>query len=326
MKPEINICFEENLNRKQFKIKAKQKIENYPVFYDKEDIKGKVILTINGKDFEHKGIKIVLKGIIIEKKNIIQSKTKEFLYSEYELEKPGIFKEENIIYEFEFKEVKKKYESYRGENIIVKYFVTFIIETKLRSMKYEKEFIVLNPIKENELREKRKNLRILIEDEQNKFICDIPSQHIDMKGVIPGVISVEKLTSKISSIMLQIVKRETIKGLDKEKQLNPKSISSYEVLDGDLIEKEKIPIRIFLSPYNLTPSYSNIEDIYFVNYYLTVVITDSEGKKNSSLKEIILYRVIPEQKIEDKYTNFITANMNDELNKNERFFDESENK
>ena len=48
---------------------------------------------------------MLLQGVIIEKKNLIQSKITEFLHSEIILEKPGVFKEENLIYEFEFKEI-----------------------------------------------------------------------------------------------------------------------------------------------------------------------------------------------------------------------------
>ena len=320
-KPEINICLEENLNRGQFQIKGKNnKIENYPTFYDKEDIKGKVILSINTKDFEHKNIKILLQGLILERKSLINSKTTEFLHSEIILEKPGVFKEENLIYEFEFKNVEKKYETYRGELITVKYLVIFIIETKLRNMKYEKEFVVINPINEKMLNKEQK-LRYKIENDKIKFLIDIPFKNIDFKGVIPGIITIKKLNNhKIDSIMIQIIKRENINSSEKEKLHKSITIGTFEVLDGEIIEKEKIPFRIFLSSYSLTPSYFNLEKLYSINYYMAIIISDNEGNKFSDVKEINLFRIIPEKKIESKYSDFVTANLNYELNKSENYF------
>lgn len=263
---------------------------------------------------------MLLQGVIIEKKNLIQSKITEFLHSEIILEKPGVFKEENLIYEFEFKEIEKKYETYRGELITVKYSVIFIIETKLRNMKYEKEFVVINPIEEKMLNKEQK-LRYKIENDKIKFLIDIPFKNIDFKGVIPGIITIKKLNNQnIDSIMIQIIKRENINTLEKEKLPKPTIIASFEVLDGEIIEKEKIPFRLFLSAYSLTPSYFNIEKLYSINYYIAIIISDNEGNKFSEIKEINLFRIITEQKIENKYSDFVTANLYYELNKNEKYF------
>ena len=251
---------------------------------------------------------------------MIYSKTTEFLNSEIILEKPGVFKEENLIYEFEFKNVEKKYETYRGELITVKYLVIFIIETKLRNMKYEKEFVVINPINEKMLNKEQK-LRYKIENDKIKFLIDIPFKNIDFKGVIPGIITIKKLNNhKIDSIMIQIIKRENINSSEKEKLHKSITIGTFEVLDGEIIEKEKIPFRIFLSSYSLTPSYFNLEKLYSINYYMAIIISDNEGNKFSDVKEINLFRIIPEKKIENKYSDFVTANLNYELNKSEKYF------
>ena len=197
---------------------------------------------------------MLLQGVIIEKKNLIQSKITEFLHSEIILEKPGVFKEENLIYEFEFNKVEKKYETYRGEIITVKYLVTFIIETKLRNMKYEKEFVVINPMKESMINKEQK-LRFKIENDKIKFLIDIPYKNIDFKGVISGIITIKKLNNhNINSIMIQLIKKENINNIEKEKSPKSITIGTFEVLDGEIIDKEKIQFRLFLYSYSLIQS------------------------------------------------------------------------
>ena len=53
---------------------------------------------------------------------------------------------------------------------------------------------------------------------------------------------------------------------------------------------------------------------------MAIIISDNEGNKFSDVKEINLFRIIPEKKIENKYSDFVTANLNYELNKSERYF------
>ena len=62
-------------------------------------------------------------------------------------------------------------------------------------------------------------------------------------------------------------------------------------MDGSPIKKEIIPIRFFLSPYELTPTYKNINNIFSVKYYINLVIIDIKDKRYYKQHEIILYRI-----------------------------------
>ena len=43
-----------------------------------------------------------------------------------------------------------------------------------------------------------------------------------------------------------------------------------EVMDGAPVRGESIPVRLFLSPYDLTPTYKNVSNRFSVKYYLNL--------------------------------------------------------
>lgn len=53
---------------------------------------------------------------------------------------------------------------------------------------------------------------------------------------------------------------------------------------------ESIPIRLFLSPYDLTPTYRNINNKFSVKYYLNLVLVDEEDRRYFKQQEITMYR------------------------------------
>lgn len=53
---------------------------------------------------------------------------------------------------------------------------------------------------------------------------------------------------------------------------------------------ESIPIRLFLSPYDLTPTYKNINNKFSVKYYLNLVLVDEEDRRYFKQQEITMYR------------------------------------
>jgi len=61
-------------------------------------------------------------------------------------------------------------------------------------------------------------------------------------------------------------------------------------MDGAPVRTESIPIRIFLSPYDLTPSYKNINNKFSVKYFLNLVLVDEEDRRYFKQQEIQLWR------------------------------------
>ena len=48
--------------------------------------------------------------------------------------------------------------------------------------------------------------------------------------------------------------------------------------------------RLFLSPYDLAPTYKNVHNKFSVKYYLNLVLVDEEDRRYFKQQEITLYR------------------------------------
>lgn len=48
--------------------------------------------------------------------------------------------------------------------------------------------------------------------------------------------------------------------------------------------------RLFLSPYDLAPTYRNVHNKFSVKYYLNLVLVDEEDRRYFKQQEITLYR------------------------------------
>ena len=51
-----------------------------------------------------------------------------------------------------------------------------------------------------------------------------------------------------------------------------------------------IPVRLFLSNINLTPTMRNVNNLFSVRYYLNLVLVDEEDRRYFKQQEITLYR------------------------------------
>ncbi len=49
--------------------------------------------------------------------------------------------------------------------------------------------------------------------------------------------------------------------------------------------------RLFLSPYELTPTYKNVHNKFSVKYFLNLVLVDEEDRRYFKQQEIHLYRL-----------------------------------
>ncbi len=48
--------------------------------------------------------------------------------------------------------------------------------------------------------------------------------------------------------------------------------------------------RLYLSPYDLTPTYSNVHNKFSVKYFLNLVLVDEEDRRYFKQQEIQLFR------------------------------------
>lgn len=91
---------------------------------------------------DHLGIKVELIGIIENLFDKNQSTT--FINMAQELEAPGILND-SVEYTFQFNGVQKKFESYNGIIVRLRYYINVIINRNYNRITKEEEFIVYNP-------------------------------------------------------------------------------------------------------------------------------------------------------------------------------------
>ena len=226
----------------------------------------------------------------------------EFLNAKQILSPPDEIFKEKTSFEFNFKKPYLKHESYKGKYASVKYFVKIIIESSILSSTYEKEFAVVNPHKESILYKNDFPLRLNV-GVKNVLSLSIEFDHsnYNCRGTLKGAISFNLVNTKIKFIEVQLIRREII--FD-GKKYEPEYIATFELIDGSPINKEKLPVRLFLKSYNITPSYPNIEEIFGVKYFLNFVVVDADENRYFKYAEINLFRLfINKQKLLSDYDN-----------------------
>eukprot|EP01147_Barroeca_monosierra_P002067 gene2067-5126_t len=90
---------------------------------------------------------------------------------------------------------------------------------------------------------------------------------------------------------LSIIRRETteVPGGQSHYTEN-QTITKYEIMDGAPVKGESIPIRLFLSGFDLTPTMLNVNKKFSVKYFLNLVLVDEEDRRYFKQQEIILWR------------------------------------
>ena len=257
-----------------------------PAFYDKDNISGEVNITLTSKTFDHNGIKIMLLGIIecvSESKN-----SSQFITLTKELSPPGRLSNQINTFKYSFNNVELSYESYRGIEFNVKYILRVIISATMRSLTWEREFGVVQPHSKDVLKENNEPIRMDVGIENWLHLTfELDRTKYSTKDVITGRVTFKKVSMFLKSMLLQIIRRESVIGGYVDNAI----LCRFEIMDGAPIKNEIVPIRFFLSPYELTPTYSNVNNKFSVKYIINLVLFDAKDKRYFKQHEIILYRI-----------------------------------
>jgi len=263
-------------------------IEQLVLFTNDDVISGKVHVKLNkAKKIEHYGIKIELIGqieLLYDRGNPY-----EFTSLVRELDPAGTLATDKS-YDFEFTGVEKQYETYSGNNVRLRYFLRAKI-TRQYSANISKvvDFAVQNveiiPEVNNSIK-----MEVGIEDCLHiEFEYARGKYHL--MDVIIGKIYFLLVRIKIKYMELIIVKREST-GTGQNTYNESENISKFEIMDGAPVRGESIPIRLFLSPYDLTPTFRNVHNKFSVRYYLNLVLVDEEDRRYFKQQEITMWRKV----------------------------------
>ncbi|KAK9823987.1 hypothetical protein WJX72_006812 [[Myrmecia] bisecta] len=272
-------------------VKAKgNETEQLPLYTNRDTIAGEIkVSNVPGKKVEHQGVKVQLLGVI--ELATERGTPHEFLALVRDLAPPG-----EIIapqtFTFEFNNVDLQYDSYRGLQARLRYLLRVTV-TRGYGTTTVKDFYfwVRNceaapaevagqpPIKMEVGIEEC--LHIEFEYNKNKY---------SLKDTVVGKIYFLLVRIKLKYMEIEIKRRETT-GAGSAAKNESETLAKYEIMDGAPVRGESIPIRLFLSPYDLTPTYKNVHNKFSVKYYLNLVLVDEEDRRYFKQQEIQLYRL-----------------------------------
>ena len=220
----------------------------------------------------------------------------KFLSLNNELSKNGVLSKEKNIFNFNFKKVKFQYESYRGDLVCLKYFIRVNIVKTMRTFSYDEEFAVIKPYDAEILKKNDEpiSMHVGIKDLLN-ILIELNHINYSIHGTLKGGVTFGKVKLLLTKMELQLIKKETIyNNTNSDKNSKTKVVASYELIDGGPYKNETIPFRLFLSAYNLTPTYKDISGYFSTRYYLNLVFKDQEDNRYFKQKEIFLFRLFLE--------------------------------
>lgn len=285
-------------------------IEELPLYTNKDTVKGFVkVIPIPGKRVEHVGIRVQLVGEIVMASD--ESHPHEILSLVRDLAPPGEMMSQET-YPFEFKSVEMEYDSYRGTRVKLRYAVRVIVARSMgQSLIQDYYFEVQNPIDQIPegvgdpikvcilhagdmcagifTRLLCVQMEVGIEDCLHiEFEYGRDSYHLN--DTVIGKINFLLVRIKLKHMELEIKRRETVGG-GMNARLESTTVAKFEIMDGAPARGESIPIRLYLSPYALTPTYENVHNKFGVKYSINLVLVDEEDRRYFKQQDIKLYRL-----------------------------------
>ncbi|KAF6031529.1 Vps26 [Bugula neritina] len=257
-----------------------------PLYFDGETVSGQVHIKLKkqGSKLDHRGIRIEFIGQI--ELSYERSTPYEFTSLVRDLATPGDLTA-NKTFDFEFVNVEKPFESYFGANVLLRYFLKVTIVKSLSDIVKEQEILVHTLAHYPELNNSIR-MEVGIEDCLHiEFEYNKSKYHL--KDVIVGKIYFILVRIKIKHMEIQIIKRETT-GTGPNTYNENETIAKYEIMDGAPVRGESIPIRLFLSGYELSPTLREINKKFSVRYFLNLVLIDEEDRRYFKQQEITLFR------------------------------------
>lgn len=255
-----------------------------------------------GNKVEHLGAKVELIGqidLLFDKSNSIK-----FTTVVKEIESAGtIWQSKSFPFEFN---VEKAYETYSGVNVRLRYFVRVTITRQYKSnIIKEQDIIVRNvtpapaqpAITETKTNEDGTVVPVVppgIKMEVGIEEClhiefEFDKQKYHLKDVILGKIYFILVRIKIKHMELAIIRRET-SGSGPNTYNESETITKFELMDGAPVKGEVIPIRLFLAPLELSPTYRSVCSTFSVKYFLNLVLIDEEDRRYFKQQEVTFWR------------------------------------
>lgn len=262
--------------------------ETLPLFTNKDSIVGDVKATpIPGKRADHQGIRVQLIGQIELASE--RGHPHDFVSLARDLAPPGELTSQQTL-PFEFNSVEMEHDSYRGLQVRLRYLLRVTISRPygasvvrdfpfwVRNYQREQPQAGLPPVK----------MEVGIEDCLHiEFEYSKGKYHL--ADTVVGKIYFLLVRIRLKHMEVEIRRRETT-GSGSTAHHEMETLAKFEIMDGAPVRGENIPIRMYLTPYDLTPTYRNIHNKFSVRYSLNLVLIDQEDRRYFKQQEVELYR------------------------------------
>lgn len=190
-------------------------------------------------------------------------------------------------YTFSIPAGSRAHESYNGINVRTRYFVTAAVQRGVSTLSKEQEVLVqclaVEPAENPPI-----NMEVGIEDCLHiEFTYDREAYHLS--DVVTGRINFLLVRIKIKHMEVTIIRREKA-GTASHVYNESDTLTKFEVMDGAPVRGEVIPVRLYLSGFDLTPTYASVYNRYSVRYFLNLVLVDDKDRRYFKQHEIKLWR------------------------------------
>lgn len=283
----MDIALDVEENRKTSPLTKDRKGERGYIFTDGEDVSGTALVTVRpGKKLEHQGVKVELIGQVAMPND--KAGTYDFFTITKDLEPPGSMFESKQ-YKFKFGAVDKQNETYHGVNVQLRYFVRVVVSKSYASnISKEIDMVVQNMYQPPDINNPLK-MEVGIEDCLHiEFEYDKSKYH--MKDVVVGKVYFLLVRIKIKHMELNIVRRETTGASGSAQKTDNETLTKFEIMDGAPVKDQCIPVRLYLTGFELTPTYKNVQNKFSVKYFLNLVLIDEEDRRYFKQQEMFIYR------------------------------------
>ncbi len=118
-----------------------------------------------------------------------------------------------------------------------------------------------------------------------------------LEECIIGKVYFVNVNMRVRNIEINLMKVESI-GHGSNKKGVTELINKFELVDGSPAAGELVPIRMFLNPESVSPTYKEINNTVSVRYYVKFVITNEDDQTFFKQQEITLWRKSGERESE----------------------------
>lgn len=283
----VDVTLDAETNRKTAPLGRDRKGERAYVYTDGEDVSGFAVVSVRpGKKLEHQGIKVELIGQVDMLYN--KANSYDFFSITKDLEPPGSI-HESKQYKWRFGAVDKQNETYSGINVRMRYFVRLtVVRNYASNITKEVDMVVQNLYPPPEVNNPLK-MEVGIEDCLHiEFEYD--KSKYNLKDVVVGKVYFLLVRIKIKNMELNIIRRESTGVAGTSPQTDNETLTKFEIMDGAPVKDQCIPVRLYLTGFELTPTYKNVQNKFSVRYFLSLVLVDEEDRRYFKQQEIFLWR------------------------------------